>query len=116
MRFRLLQHFRQVPRTSKRSQKARLAFLAIFPVLLASPTVRAQTFQVLYAFKGGNDGEWPNGGLARDAAGNLYGATTSGGGSLTCNGGCGTIFRLDPKGKETVLYRFSGGADGSYPF
>ncbi len=54
-----------------------------------------------------------------DAAGNLY-STTSGGGSGNCssNGtvvGCGTVFKLDPSGNETVLHRFTGGSDGAFP-
>ena len=61
-------------------------------------------FSVLYNFcstKGCLDGQYPNGGLAIDAAGNLYGTATSGGSS-----GWGTVFRLAPDGQETVLYNF----------
>jgi uncharacterized repeat protein (TIGR03803 family) len=52
-----------------------------------------------------------------DAAGNLYGTTSGGGTSgAACNGyGCGTVYMLDPTGKETVLYNFSGGVDGATP-
>jgi uncharacterized repeat protein (TIGR03803 family) len=75
----------------------------------------AHSFEVLYAFKGGVDGSGPNGGLAQDATGNLYGATSSGGGSANCNGGCGTVYKVDSHGNETVLYGFSGEADGQYP-
>jgi len=64
---------------------------------------------VLYAFKGGTDGENPHGGVIRDAAGNLYG-TTEGGGS----GGAGTVFKLDSSGNETILHSFAG-PDGSLP-
>ncbi len=83
---------------------------------------------VLYSFKGGNtggsDGSGPTGGLIMDAAGNLYGTTVVGGGfdtSGTCGsqtgvGGCGTVFKLDPSGNETVLYSFKGGSDGAFPF
>jgi uncharacterized repeat protein (TIGR03803 family) len=69
---------------------------------------------VLYSFKGGADGGFPVGGLTGDAAGNLYG-TTQRGGDLTCNSGfgCGTVFKLDMTGKETVLYSFTRGADGT---
>jgi uncharacterized repeat protein (TIGR03803 family) len=73
---------------------------------------------VLYSFTGtGGDGAIAQGTLVRDAAGNFYGTTYSGG-DLTCgNGsGCGTVFELDPSGKETVLYRFRGyPVDGSSP-
>jgi hypothetical protein len=39
---------------------------------------------VLYTFKGGTDGFWPNGPLVADAAGNFYG-TTFYGGDESCN-------------------------------
>jgi uncharacterized repeat protein (TIGR03803 family) len=70
---------------------------------------------VLHRFTGkSGDGANPYAGVIRDAAGNLYGTTAYGGG-LICDNGCGTVFKLDSTGKETVLYRFTGGADGSYP-
>ena len=76
-------------------------------------------FHVLYAFTGGTDGAYPDGSLIQDAAGNLYGATTSGG-DLSCPqgmgiNGCGTVFRLAPDGAFTVLHTFKGGADGAGP-
>lgn len=69
---------------------------------------------VLYSFKGGPDGARPAGGLVRDAAGNLYGTTTLGG-ATGCTGGCGTVFKLDSGGNETVLYTFAGSTDGANP-
>ena len=78
---------------------------------------------VLYSFTGGTDGAYPATDLARDEAGNLYG-TTHGGGDLSgdpsCTAlfgfpGCGVVFKVDPGGKESVLYPFTGGADGSGP-
>ena len=66
---------------------------------------------VLYSFTGGADGAGPSGDLVRDSDGNLYG-TTSGGGPSNA----GVVFKLDPTGKETVLYSFTGGADGANPF
>ena len=67
---------------------------------------------VLHSFTGGNDGGAPYGGLIRDKAGNLYGATYSGGAS-----NLGTVFKVDTSGTETVLYNFTGTAgDGCYAF
>jgi len=49
------------------------------------------TEKVLYSFSGGADGGGPWGGLVRDAQGNLYGTTYSGG-----TYGYGTVFKLTP--------------------
>jgi len=71
---------------------------------------------LLYQFLGVPDGSIPSGGLLRDAQGNLYGSTQAGGiAACAYNAGCGTIFKLDANGKESVLYSFSGGVDGAYP-
>lgn len=73
------------------------------------------TVKVLYAFKSGNDGELPYGGVLRDNGGNLYGTTEAGGGS-GCDGyGCGTVFRVASDGTETVLYSFKGIPDAFGP-
>jgi uncharacterized repeat protein (TIGR03803 family) len=72
---------------------------------------------VLYRFRGGKDGGYPEGPLARDAAGNLYG-TTFYGGDLGCwpPNGCGVVFKVNTTGKETVLHSFTGtGGDGAEP-
>ena len=72
---------------------------------------------VLHSFTGGADGALPFAGLILDAKGNLYGTAANGGAMSSCNGsGCGVVFKLDPSGKETVLYRFTGGTtDGCNP-
>ena len=73
----------------------------------------------LFSFAKGN---WPNGALILDAAGNLYGTTLFGGTGICQssgeNFGCGTVFKVDASGKETVLYNFcsaSSCADGASP-
>jgi uncharacterized repeat protein (TIGR03803 family) len=71
---------------------------------------------VLHTFTGApNDGAFPYAGLIRDRSGNLYG-TTWAGGSTGCLGlGCGTVFRVDMNGNETILHGFTGGSDGGVP-
>jgi uncharacterized repeat protein (TIGR03803 family) len=72
---------------------------------------------VLHSFAG-PDGANPYASLIRDAKGNLYGTTEFGGHSNQCAGtkpGCGVVFKLASTGRETVLYAFTGGADGSRP-
>jgi uncharacterized repeat protein (TIGR03803 family) len=67
---------------------------------------------VLYSFAGGSDGGYPLWvTLVRDSAGDLYGTTGGGGAS-----GAGVVFKLDTSGHETVLYSFTGGADGGTPY
>jgi uncharacterized repeat protein (TIGR03803 family) len=67
----------------------------------------------IHTFTGGTGGGAPQDGLIIDPAGNLYG-TTSAGGDLNF----GNVFKLSPSASgwhETVLYSFTGGADGGYP-
>ena len=76
---------------------------------------------VLYSFLGGRDGFGVASGLIRDPAGNFYGTTLAGGVANTaCVGGpagtCGVIYKVDPKGNETVLHLFTGGSDGYGPY
>jgi len=73
---------------------------------------------LLYSFTGKSDGGAPSGSLIRDSEGNFYGAASTGGDlncTLTNSTGCGVVFKLDPAGKETVLHRFTGQADGAGP-
>jgi uncharacterized repeat protein (TIGR03803 family) len=65
----------------------------------------------LYTFTGEEDGGSPYTGVTRDSSGNLYGATYGGGSS-----NAGVVYKVSPSGQETVLYTFSGGADGALPY
>ena len=91
-----------------------------------TPSNGGWTFSTLYSFTGGADGSFPEN-LTADSSGALYGVADTGGlfnGTCLANGtdaGCGTVFKLTPpsggSGPWTfsVLYTFTGGADGSSP-
>jgi len=88
-------------------------------VFKLTPSASGYSESVIYSFQGPPDGEDPNSSLILDRSGALYG-TTSLGGTSTCNGGCGTVFKLTPNGDtydESVLYSFQNdGSDGVYPW
>lgn len=83
------------------------------------------TETILHAFQNNNqDGTEPQGGLVRDAAGNLFGTTSAGGtttGTCYIMAGCGTVFEVKPEGggvwEERVLHNFlNNGKDGQNPY
>jgi uncharacterized repeat protein (TIGR03803 family) len=67
-----------------------------------------------------SDGDFLQGGLIADAAGNLFGTSPNGGNDPTCD--CGMIYELSPPAvaggawQETTLYSFSGHSDGARPY
>jgi uncharacterized repeat protein (TIGR03803 family) len=83
--------------------------------------------EILYRFKGNENGSSPWTGLLAVPGGTLYGTTNQGG--QVCYGGsspssppsdCGTLFSLTPRGSgyvQSVLHRFAGASvgDGAYP-
>ena len=76
--------------------------------------------RILYRFRGGSDGAYPAPSLVADHSGTLFGTTAYGGSVCPNSGqGCGTVFKLTALGagyRESVLYRFRGGAgDGANP-
>src|SRR5271156_936573 len=90
-------------------KRSAMLVLLGFGVLLGA--ARAQTESVLHSFCtriNCNDGEGLQAGLLLDQQGNLYGTTNTGGPYDLCGRGegCGLVFKLSPKGKETVLYDF----------
>ena len=79
------------------------------------------SFTSLYSFcsvSGCPDGEDPAAGLIQATDGEFYG-TTYYGGSNACAGGCGTVFKITPRGAITTLYSFgphNGTVDGAGPY
>jgi uncharacterized repeat protein (TIGR03803 family) len=98
---------------------------ALIVSVMLAPGASAQGYQTLHAFTGGSDGNdymwvtgqsnWYSSGLVLDSSGNLYGVA-AGGGAF----GNGVVYELsqnsDASWTETVLYNFTGGADGGFPF
>jgi len=109
---------KQLQLCGARALKAVLVSLALVTAAWAT------TEKVIYAFQGGsNDGYYPESALVSDKAGNLYGTTLTGGGYPNCSPfgeSCGVVFQLTPQSsggwKETVLYKFTGGADGGFVY
>jgi uncharacterized repeat protein (TIGR03803 family) len=95
-----------------------VAFLLVLGIV-ENQSAQAQTLTNLYNFTGGADGGEPHAALVRDSQGNVYGTTYIGGISNCRQTGCGTVFKVDPSGTETVLYSFCPGgypcSDGRYP-
>ncbi len=90
-------------------------WLVLAVTLAVVPEVCAQSEQTLYSFTGSSDGGNPLSSLVMDVAGNLYGTTFVGGVY-----GAGEVFELSPNASggwtESVLYSFTGGADGANPY
>lgn len=83
-------------------------------VAILASSAWAAVPQIIYNFAGDNDGEYIDSDLVIDGAGNLYGTSVQGGAF-----GSGTVFQLTPSGNgwtHTVLYSFTGGADGGEPY
>jgi uncharacterized repeat protein (TIGR03803 family) len=79
------------------------------------------TETVLHAMNGADEGYLLEAGLVMDGKGNLYGVAQGAGNTQACNEGCGTIFKVSPSGKLTVLHAFTGNngqgqVDGRAPF
>ena len=96
--------------------KNKVVMLCAMLVVLVS-TSWAGNQAVLYTFCSQpvcTDGAYPYAGMVFDRAGNLYGTTQDGGPDL--NGG--TVFQLQHTSSgwtHSILYAFTGGADGSNP-
>jgi uncharacterized repeat protein (TIGR03803 family) len=92
---------------------SRLLTMSAAVAILASAAWAAAP-QLIYSFGGNADGEYIDSDLVIDGAGNLYGTSVQGG-----TFGSGTVFQLTPSGTgwtHTVLYGFTGGADGGEPY
>jgi len=84
---------------------------AVAVLLATTAWAAASTTKLIYSFGGSADGEYTDTELVRDSAGNLYGTSVQGG----IFGG-GTVFQVTAAGVHTVLYDFTGGADGGEPY
>src|SRR5580704_2951430 len=91
-----------------------IALTLLLVAAVCFPSAEAQTYTIVHSFAAGTDGAVPTP-IIRDARGNLYGATRFGG-IPTCGlDTCGTVYKIDNAGNETILYSFEGGGNGSDP-
>ncbi len=79
---------------------------------------QAGQLTVLHDFTGIPDGDAADATPILDAAGNLYGTTSSGG--FACNSyylpaGCGVVYKVDASGQYSVIHTFKTVADGVQP-
>ena len=88
------------------------ALIIVMATLTWASSAAASSYKILHRFSVYSS---PQGNLIFDAAGNLYGTTTGGGGLLTTPASCSS-WRLNPDGTWTggVLHRFTD-RDGRYP-
>src|ERR1700733_13921640 len=87
-------------------------------VFQVEPKTGSETVLHTFDFTGvsGSGGASPVGGVLRNKAGTLFGATAQGGAvEAHCNHGCGTVFSLTSTGTLTLLHSFTGGSDGQGP-
>ena len=90
--------------------------LCLALILLFTAGAWAGTEKVLYAFcsqQNCADGAYPYAGVISDKAHNLYGTTAQGGDNF--NGLVYELKHTKSGWKESVLYKFTGGADGAAP-
>jgi uncharacterized repeat protein (TIGR03803 family) len=68
----------------------------------------AGAFTTLASFDGTNGEDPAFGSLIQATDGNFYGTTLAGGANTACGGnnGCGTVFKVTPRGKLTSVYSF----------
>ena len=86
-----------------KSGRGVIALWVLSALLLTTSRSQAQTETVLYSFGSTvTDGYSLFAGLVMDKDGNLYGTTLYGGA-----GGAGTVFKVTPSGKETILHGFT---------
>jgi|ERR1039458_5427366 uncharacterized repeat protein (TIGR03803 family) len=69
-------------------------------------------FTTIYTFPGVPNGVDPSGALLLDGTGDIYGTTTYGGSAAYC----GTVYKLESTGVETVFYSFAGSPDAANPY
>ena len=93
-------------------RRTRLLAASIASALMTydATAAAAEHVKTLVSFTGPPDVFLPSAGLVVGPDGNFYGTSFYGG-----EAGLGTVYKMTPKGEETVVYSFNGGSDGAYP-
>lgn len=92
------------------SRRWAVGITAAVLTLLAASVAPAQTVLTALVNFNGTKGAYPYGSVVQGVDGNLYGTTISGGANNNCAAqgyvGCGTIYKMTPKGELTTFYAF----------
>jgi uncharacterized repeat protein (TIGR03803 family) len=100
--------------TNVKNNSRRLAVLPFAVIIcLLTTSLFAQYSESQYFRFFGYDGRNPYS-IVEDPAGDLFGVTT-GGGNISCSGGCGEVFMALNPGGILTMHKFSGAADGYSP-
>jgi uncharacterized repeat protein (TIGR03803 family) len=90
----------------------------VFKITPSGSLTTLHNFEAGTAAGQNTDGEFPGAALVQATDGNFYGTTSSGGANLCYVGGvfrgCGTVFKITPRGSLTTLHSFDS-ADGASP-
>ncbi len=90
-----------------------IVFKLLPPLHVPASFAASWTSTALFRFSG-DDGAYPQGDLAFDQAGSIYGTTINGG-----SAGYGVVYQLTPSGggwTENLVYQPRGRSDGQYPW
>src|SRR5690242_2558567 len=99
------------PTTARNNALSALGMLWALALALSAIDVRADAvLTTLHNFGASKDGLDPGSGLIKGNDGYFYGVTYGGGAS-----GYGTVFKVTADRAVTIVYSFTGGADGGVP-
>jgi uncharacterized repeat protein (TIGR03803 family) len=87
------------------------ACICFLPMITVGQSAHPPTIEILHSFTGGDDSQYPAGGLILGCMGNLYGTTQGRGSSPSA----GSVFKINLTGEKTTLHTFGALPDAQAP-